>query len=101
MKNFDCLSVEFYKYSKRFLKAANEVMKNLLTDAKQKHDISKLDTWFFPVIYLYRQSLELLLKAIIFKYITDESEQKSTIGNVSLVLYPCIPRIAPCIVSVL
>jgi len=37
------------------------------------HYIATLDTWFFAVTYLYRQGLELILKAALYKYnVTQE-----------------------------
>ncbi|RRN68029.1 hypothetical protein EI200_20975 [Peribacillus simplex] len=52
--------------------------------------IRKLDTIFFPVTFLYRHSLELILKAIAFKYIKDENSRKAflkdTFHNLSKIL---------------
>ncbi len=42
----------------------------------------KKDFWLFGIVYLYRQSLELLLKSISFKYLTDLDDRKEFIGKV-------------------
>lgn len=76
VKNSDNLETEFYLYSKNFHYAADQISDNLLTIAAKNNDIGKLDTWFFAIIYLYRQSLELILKAIILKNIEDQQGRK-------------------------
>lgn len=59
----------FYEYSKNYKYAAHLVTEYIL----EKDDISKLDTYFFSLAFLYRHSLELVLKSIGFKYINDKA----------------------------
>ncbi len=67
----------YYIYALSFYKAAHKVACYLIeTD---KPNISELDTFFFPLAFLYRHSVELLLKAIVFQYITDKDERASLI----------------------
>lgn len=87
LKNSGNLSDEFYRYSKSFHLAGDELIHYLLTKANR--NIAKLDTWFFAIGYLYRQSLELILKATIFRYVTDNAEQKVVIGKVRHDLNEC------------
>lgn len=64
------LATDFYVYSQNFYEAA------------EKQDIAKLDLWYFAMVYLYRQSLELLLKAGIFQTIIDNAERKDIVGDI-------------------
>jgi len=82
VSNSGNLDVDFYRYSLNFHDAAEEIMRYLLEDAASKGDIAKLDTWYFALVYLYRQSLELMLKACIFKIVPLESDRKDIIKNV-------------------
>lgn len=76
------LASDFYGYSANFFESAECVIHYLGEDAAEKHDIAKLDIWYFAMIYLYRQSLELLLKACIFKEVISETIRKAIIGEV-------------------
>jgi hypothetical protein len=51
-------------------------------DAAENGDIAKLDLWYFAMVYLYRQSIELLLKANIFKVVTLKDDRKLIIGDI-------------------
>ena len=82
LTNSGNLEVDFYKYAKNFYEAAENVICYLLEVASEKDDTRKLDIWFFSMVYLFRQSLELMLKAIIFQSITDKNERKNIIGSV-------------------
>lgn len=64
IKNDNNLDELFLEYSEKFLKCANLSVNNL---RGYSHDNSKVDSWIFPIIYLYRQSLELLIKGILLK----------------------------------
>lgn len=77
VKNSDKLEAEFYLYSQNFHYAAEYIMDYLLTVASVNRDIGKLDTWFFAVVYLYRQSIELILKA----HLTRVLDNRQTIIN--------------------
>lgn len=66
---------EFSTYALMFKKSAYLITEYVF----EKSDISKLDTYFFSLAYLYRHSLELILKAIGFKYILDIDSRKDFI----------------------
>lgn len=76
------LDVDFYKYANNFYEAAEYVIHYLGEEAAEKQDIAKLDLWYFAMIYLYRQSLELLLKASIFQVVIDAENRKRIIGDI-------------------
>jgi len=84
---------EFAKYAVMFKESAHLITKYIF----EKTDISKLDTYFFSLAYLYRHSLELLLKAIGFKYILDLENRKDfikdTFHNLSVLLEAVHPHI--------
>ena len=89
VKNSNDLGTEFYIYSKNFNFAANQITDYLLTIAEKYNNPGKLDTWFFAIIYLYRQSLELILKAIIFSYVADEQKRIELLKDVKHDLIKC------------
>lgn len=76
------LETDFYIYSHNFYEAADNVIHYLGKEAAENQDIAKLDLWYFAMIYLYRQSLELLLKASIFQTITDNADRKDVVGSI-------------------
>lgn len=80
------LSEDFYNYANMFRKTGRRVADEMIADDR----IEKLDTIFFPVVFLYRHSIELILKAIGFKYIVDRESRKSflqdTFHNLSMIL---------------
>ncbi|YCA46023.1 hypothetical protein M1E11_23850 (plasmid) [Bacillus sp. JZ8] len=78
VKNSTDIQEEMYLYSKNFLSAANALACYTLESRR----IGKLDFWFFPIVYLYRQSLELLLKSIAFKYLKDSASRSTFIKEV-------------------
>ena len=57
------LANDFYKYAEDFFNAAESVIHYLCEEAAEREDIAKLDLWYFAMVYMYRQSIELLLKA--------------------------------------
>jgi hypothetical protein len=67
------------------------------THILEKPDIGKLDTYFFSLSYLYRHSLELILKALGFKYILGMDNRKDfikeTFHNLSFLLEAVNPYI--------
>lgn len=71
LKNTDDLQQEFYLYSFKFNLVANQ----LIDDTMSSRNNGKNDSWFFPIVFLYRHSLELLLKSIAFKYIIDKNDK--------------------------
>lgn len=76
------LSYDFYKYACNFYEAAEKVMLYLVEESVNEKSISRLDLWYFAMVYLYRQSLELLLKASVFQTVTNTTDRKNFIGNV-------------------
>lgn len=71
------LSSSYYTYATCFFDSAHQLASYLLeTEAPS---ISELDSFFFPLAFLYRHSIELLLKATGFQYILDKSERISFI----------------------
>ena len=76
------LAIDFNKYAIDFFDAAEYVIHYLGEDAAENGDIAKLDLWYFAMVYLYRQSIELLLKANIFKIVTSENDRKLIIGDI-------------------
>lgn len=78
LKNSDDVEREFYIYSKNFISAANLLVNHVLST----NENNKKDFWLFSITYLYRQSLELILKSIAFKYITVQKDREEFIGRV-------------------
>ena len=76
------LAKDFNKYAIDFFDAAECVIHYLGEDAAENGDIGKLDLWYFAMVYLYRQSIELLLKANIFKIVASENDRKLIIGDI-------------------
>lgn len=76
------LEIDFYIYAQNFYEAAENVTHYLMEEAAKNQDIAKLDLWCYSMIYLYRQSLELLLKASIFQTITNNIDRKRVISNI-------------------
>lgn len=63
----------FYKYSNDFFTSAHKIAAFLLEE--ENTDISQLDTYFFALAFLYRHSIELILKAIAFRAIRDSQDR--------------------------
>lgn len=76
------LAEDFNNYAVDFFNAAESVIHYLGEEAAENGDIAKLDMWYFAMVYLYRQSLELLLKANIFKVVISEYDRKQIIGDI-------------------
>ena len=64
------LSISFYEYSKNFYDAAHTIASYLLETGKP--NIGQLDSYFFVMAFLYRHSIELILKSIAFRNIHDQ-----------------------------
>ncbi|MBD7945822.1 hypothetical protein MKZ20_14845 [Psychrobacillus sp. FSL K6-2684] len=78
IKNTGDIEREFYVYSENFISAANLLVNHVL----ETNENTKKDFWLFGLTYLYRQSLELILKSIAFKYITIKNDRVEFIGRV-------------------
>ena len=72
----DNLVEEFYKFSCSFSYAGYQVAAHLI---RKNVNIGELDTMIFPLTFLLRHSIELKLKTLGLKYITDREEQKQFI----------------------
>ena len=62
-----------YQFSKAYHKAADIIVKRMLSS----HQIDELDEYFFPVFFLYRHSIELMLKSIGFIIIPIKTDRIS------------------------
>lgn len=86
-----------FNYAESFFSSAHIVTDTLLN--AQNPSISDLDTMFFALAFLYRHSMELLLKAIAFKYIRSDTDReafiKDTFHNLSEILSVIEPFIRP------
>lgn len=69
--NTNDVSKEFYNYSINFYISGRLLIEHLIPIRSN----AKKDSWFFPIVYLYRQAIELILKAIVFKYIDNRNER--------------------------
>nr|WP_088328042.1 hypothetical protein [Bacillus cereus] len=78
LKNGGNLQEELYSYSQHFKIAANE----LITKSFAKIHSNEQDYLFFPITYLYRQSLELILKALAFSLYSKKQVREFYILNV-------------------
>lgn len=74
--NKDIIDVGFFKYASYFNQSAYALANHVLNEDNCN---SKLDMWFYPIGFLYRHSLELLLKAIGFKHFVTLDEKKEFI----------------------
>lgn len=71
-RSFGVLSEIYRRYANNFREAGYLIADETL----ESEDISKLDFNFFSIAFMYRHSIELLLKAIGFQYIEDREKQK-------------------------
>lgn len=78
------VSDNFSNFGDCFFNAAHVITEYILDRGR----IGELDCYFFALAYLYRHSLELKLKAIAFKHITDSGEAfiKDTFHNLVKIL---------------
>ena len=63
---------EFYGYMKGYKEAADSLIKSAINS----QDISKIDTFIYPICFLYRQYLELTMKNIYLFYSEETKEIK-------------------------
>lgn len=68
----------FYHYALCYLSAANVIVDCVIDNNR---DISIVDTFLYPMTFLYRQSIELLIKAIYLKFCTDAVQRKKFINS--------------------
>ena len=84
------LEEEFYSYANGFKEAANILAK----DALYSSEIAKLDINFYSIAFLYRHSIELILKAIGFQYIKEHDERKLFLKQTCHSLYEILTYIS-------
>lgn len=82
VQNSGILEIDFHRYANNFYEAALVIINKLIGSDSEKTNIAQLDLWYFALIYLYRQSLELMLKANIFDLVKGEQDRKDIIGLV-------------------
>ena len=82
VQNSGILENDFHRYANNFYEAALVIINKLIGSESEKTNIAQLDLWYFALIYLYRQSLELMLKANIFDLVKGEQDRKDIIGLV-------------------
>lgn len=82
------LSQSFYEYSKGFYKAAHSIASFLLETGKAH--IGQLDSYFFVLAFLYKHSIELVLKALVFRKLTQNNDRakfvNDTYHNLAIIL---------------
>lgn len=71
LHNTDSIEESLFQYSRKYVNAAYHITDHVM----KERDISKLDTYFFPIAFLFRHSIELCLKASLFKYVIDADER--------------------------
>lgn len=62
---------DLYDLSKAFFVCAYETTKDIVEDI---HNNTKYDMWFLPSIYMFRQSIELLLKALLARHMAKRHD---------------------------
>ena len=82
IQNSGVLEDDFLRYANNFYEAALHIMNKLIGSESKNTTIAELDLWYFALIYLYRQSLELMLKANIFDLVKNDKDRKDIIGDV-------------------
>lgn len=82
------LASSLFEYAECFFEAANKITEYILYS--DNINIGKLDTYFFPIAFLYRHCIELGLKAIGFLYIQEKNDRvnfiKTTRHSLSKIL---------------
>jgi len=69
LHNAEMIEDMLFQYAENYQKAAYYLTDYLMDE----RDISKLDTYFFPIAFLFRHSIELCLKASLFKNEVDSA----------------------------
>lgn len=65
------LSESFLNFSKAYYLSADIIANRMLGE----HQIDELDRYFFPLFFLYRHSVELILKSIGCIFITEKTDR--------------------------
>lgn len=69
--------IQFWGYIRGYKYSADLIVKNAL----ESKDIGILDTCVYPVIFLYRQYIELMVKYIYIEYSTKEVNSINDVGH--------------------
>lgn len=85
------LDILLKMYSQKFRFSADRLTEHLFRTG----DISKLDFYFFAIAYLYRHSIELILKAIAFQYIVEKEERSEFLKRTKHNLHNILLEIKP------
>lgn len=85
------LTKSLFQYAENFYEAAHIITEFILK--ANRHDIAKLDTYFFALAFLYRHCIELGLKAVGFQYIEDEETRKKFVKETRHNLYDILQSI--------
>lgn len=91
LKSGSNLEEEFLKYALNFNKSAHIITEYILNIGR----IRELDIYFFSLAFLYRHSLELILKAIGFKYILKLEDRKRFVKDTFHNLLSLLNYISP------
>ncbi|MCT4507516.1 MAG: hypothetical protein N4A48_01935 [Tepidibacter sp.] len=95
IENNNDLGILLKLYAEKFQLSAYKLTEYLLKSAS----ISKLDNYFFAVAYLFRHSIELILKAIAFKYISNIEDRSEFLKRTKHNLHNLLLEIRPYIES--
>ena len=85
-------STSFFEFSNTYYAAAEIIANRML----EKRYIDELDNYFFPLFFLYRHSIELILKSIGCLFITEKLDRirfiNDTFHNLSIMLQYILDR---------
>lgn len=95
IENNDDLGILLKSYAEKFELSAYKLTEYLLKSAS----ISKLDNYFFAIAYLFRHSIELILKAIAFKYIINNDDRSDFLKRTKHNLHNLLLEIKPYVES--
>ncbi|MBU3073876.1 hypothetical protein [Clostridium estertheticum] len=95
IENNNDLGILLKLYAEKFKLSAYKLTEYLL----KSDSISNLDNYFFAVAYLFRHSIELMLKAIAFKYIINLEDRSELLKRTKHNLYNLLLEIKPYVES--
>lgn len=95
IENNNDLGILLKLYSEKFKLSGYKLTEYLL----KSDSINKLDNYFFAVAYLFRHSIELILKAIAFKYITNIEDRSEFLKRTKHNLHNLLLEIKPYVES--
>lgn len=90
------LSKDFFDMAISFQNSAVDITSYVLKEA----NIAELDTFLFPMVYLFRQASELLLKSLYFQEIHTKSDRISFITRTRHDLYSLLNEVSNLTISV-